>query len=424
MDASIWITILTVALLILLSGTFSGSETALTSLSRARLHQMKSKGVKRADVVTKLRERKDRLIGALLLGNNAVNILASAIATSLAIEIFGDDGVMVATFVMTTLLLIFAEVLPKTYAINNAESMSLRVAPFINILVKVLSPITSQVQRMVDIILKILGVKKNQNKFSAIEELRGAIELHHQEGSVEKRDRDMLGSILDLAETEISNIMIHRKNMVAVNIDQPISSLVNEILESNHTRIPIWKDQTDNIVGIVHVKNLLIVLREHNGNIDNIDINKLMSEPWFVPETNTLNNQLSQFRKQRNHFALVVDEYGDLVGLVSLEDILEEIVGQIKDEHDNIVQGIKKAKDGSVVISGDTTIRDINRSMDWNLPNDKASTVAGLIIYHAETIPDVNSDFSLHGYHFKVVKKRNNQITSIFVEKEIKAIEE
>lgn len=418
MDASLWVPLLTIFFLIILSGIFSGSETALTAISRAKLHQMKLRGVRGADRVTRLREHKDRLIGALLLGNNAVNILASALATGVAIEAFGDDGIFIATVVMTTLVLIFAEVLPKTYAIYHAESMALFVSPFIRLLVMVLSPITGLVQRMVTMILKLFGgVHKPKQTISAKDELRGAIELHHHEGTVVKYDRDMLGSILDLAETEVSDVMVHRKNLVAVNADQSMSKIVSEILDGNHTRIPLWRDEPDNIIGVVHVKKLLEILRHHKGDIEEITLDMIMSEPWFVPETNMLDRQLVLFRKRRMHFALVVDEYGDLVGVITLEDILEEIVGQIDDEHDDFLNDIVKVKGGWVSLSGEMTIRDFNRAMDWQLPDYDATTVAGLIIHHAEKIPEVGEEFFIDGYHFKIHTKKMNQITSIMAKK-------
>ncbi len=417
MDESTLLQILGIITLILISAFFSGSETGLTAVSKAKIYKLKMGGDKRADLVTRLRMDKDALIGTLLLGNNAVNILASALATSLAIRLYGDPGVVYSTIMMTVLVLVFGEVLPKTYAFYNAEKTSLYVAMPMLFFVKILSPITKLVQIMVDAFMGLLGMsKKNADTLTATEELRGAIEMHHREGGVVKRERDMLGSVLDLAKTEVGEIMVHRKKMLTVNIDQPPSKLIAQLLSKNHSRIPVWKDSPDNITGILHTKSLLKLMQKKSGKIKTGDIVKLVTPPWFVPETNTLSNQLLQFRKKRTHMAIVVDEYGDLVGLVTLEDILEEIVGQINDEHDQApTSQVKKYKSGQIEVDGEMTIRDLNRQMDWNLPDDDATTVAGLVIHESETIPVVGQKFSFHNFTFKVVKRKDNQITRVAI---------
>lgn len=417
MDTSAIIPLISIFFLVLVSAFFSGSETALTASSRARIHKLKTEGNKRARMVGRLLKNKDRLIGTLLLGNNAVNILASALATSFAITYFGDNGVLYSTLLMTAIVLVFAEVLPKTYAFHNSERVALRSAPIMVFLVKVLYPITGFVQAMVDLFLKFFGLEKSEEVMSDADELRGAIELSHHEGGVKKRDKDMLGSILDLAETEVKNIMIHRKNMNIIDADLPIGEIVNQVMDSAHTRIPIFKDKSENIVGILHAKDLLKEIKAQDGKADNIDILQIAAKPWFVPETNTLSNQLLQFRQKRSHLAMVVDEYGDIVGLVTLEDVLEEIVGQIYDEHDVHFQGIKKLKDGSYKFEGDVPIRDINRQLDWNIPDKDASTIAGFLINKAEKIPDAGQSFEFDGFVFKILRKKKNQITSLKVRK-------
>jgi hypothetical protein len=404
--------------LVVVSAFFSCAETGMTAISKGKIYKLKMGGDKRAELVTKIRNDKDALIGTILLGNNGVNILASAIATSLAIQTYGEAGVVYATIVMTILVLVFGEVLPKTYAFYNAEKVSLAVARPLYICVITLSPITKLVQFMVGGLMTIFGInKKGTDSLTATEELRGTIEMHHHEGRVVKRERDMLGSVLDLAETEVSKVMVHRKNMLTVNIAQAPEKIIDDVLSKNHTRIPVWRDSSDNIVGILHTKSILKLLqKKNNNNITTPEIMSLVTNPWFVPEANTLSNQLLQFRKKRMHMAIVVDEYGDLVGLVTLEDILEEIVGQIDDEYDQSPAGkIKKFKNGQIEVDGDMSIRDLNRHMDWNLPDDIATTIAGLIIHESETIPTIGQQFLFHNLSFKVLKRKENQVTRVAI---------
>lgn len=415
MDSEILFPLVSIFLLVVVSAFFSGAETGLIGASKARIHKLKSSGNKRARIASLLRKDKDSLIGTVLLGNNAVNILASAIATKLAINMYGDGGVIYATIAMTALILIFAEVMPKTYAVHNAEKVSLFVAPLFMILTKILSPVTRVVQFAVDAFLTIFGVNKKSSSMSSKDELRGAIDLQHYEGVMLKAERDMLESVLDLPNMEVQEIMVHRKKISSVNIDQPSGKIITEVLDSEYTRVPVWKGKPENIVGILHVKALLKELRTYHGEVDNIDIMKIATQPWFVPETNSLSNQLIQFREKKNHIALVVDEYGALAGLVTLEDIIEEIVGQIDDEHDIAVQGIKKLKSGAYRIKGDVTIRDINRELDWKLPEDIAATIAGLLIHNIEDIPNAGQKFRFYGFSFEISRKRDNQITSVLV---------
>lgn len=417
MNESILLHILTICGLILVSAFFSGAETGLTAASKGTIYKLKMSSDRRAELVSRLLRDKDALIGTLLLGNNGVNILASALSTSLAIRLYGDDGVFYSTVIMTILVLVFAEVLPKTYALYNAEKVALSVARPLVIFVTILSPITRLVQIMVDMFMNLLGMsKKNSDTLTATEELRGTIEMHHREGRVVKRDRDMLGSVLDLTETEISKVMVHRKKMLTVNVDQAPSKLISQLLSKNHTRIPVWKGKPDNIIGILHTKSVLKLIHKKKGKVKISEIMKLVADPWFVPETNTLSNQLMQFRKKRMHIAIVVDEYGDLVGLVTLEDILEEIVGKIDDEHDRYSGGpIKRFKGGRMEVDGEMTIRDLNRQMDWHLPDIAATTVAGLIIHESEIIPNVGQKFVFHNFTFKVIKRKGNQITRVMV---------
>ncbi|RFB01768.1 HlyC/CorC family transporter [Parvularcula marina] len=408
-------TIILIASLLCFSAFFSGSETALTATSRARMRSLEQKGSAAATSVIKLTEDKERLIGAILLGNNLVNILASALATSLFASLFpGGAGVAIATAVMTILVLVFAEVLPKTAAIAGPESFAMVVSRPMSVLVRIFAPVTAVVQFIVRNTLKAFGLDvSNQPVLSAHEELKGAIDLHHEEGSMEKEARDIIRGALELDDIEVEEIMIHRKNIEMLDIDTDNREIIEAVLQSKHTRIPLYKDEPDNIIGVLHAKDLLRALWANENAPDRIDMQALAMEPYFVPETTTLQEQLDAFKANQQHFALIVDEYGALQGLVTLEDILEEIVGEIEDEYDAPVVGVRKQPDGSVTVDGTVTIRDLNRMMDWRLPDEEAVTIAGLVIHEGRCIPDVGQVFSFFGYRFEVLKKRRNQVTSL-----------
>lgn len=405
-----------IASLLVLSGFFSGSETALTAASRARIHAKAKDGQKRASIVAALLESRERLIGALLLGNNLVNILAASLMTGVMLETFGAIGTVYATAVMTVLVLIFAEVLPKTYAITRPDRAAMAVARPVSLIVWVFAPIVAVIQILVNGFLKLFGVRPD-TAWSASDEIRSAIDLHHSEGSVEKSERDQILGVLTIGDLTVEDVMIHRKNLIMIEAGKAPKSIVAQVLDSGHTRLPLWRGDKDNVVGILHAKDMLKALSRAGGNMDKLEFSKIAREPWFVPETTTVVTQLRAFQKKREHFALTVDEYGALMGVVTLEDILEEIVGDIKDEFDEVVQGVVPQKDGSVIANGDVPIRDLNRARDWNLPDEDAVTVAGLVIHESHTIPDVGRVFSFHGYRFEVLKRQRNQITSVKVRK-------
>ncbi len=410
------ITILAIVVLLLLSGFFSGSETALTAASKPRMHELAKRGEHRAVVVNRLRKRPERLIGGILVGNNMVNILASALATSVLIQRFGDAGVAVATILMTLLVLVFAEVLPKTYALRHPESTALSIAPVLRPVVIVLSPITLAINRLVRLVLTMAGGNRTGPGSGAREqELRGAIDLHAVTDDEAAGEGHMLRSILDLGDVDVGQIMTNRRSVTSVDVDQPAADVVQQILDCPYTRIPLTRGGGDNIIGVLHVRALLSEMRAVKGDIEKLDVARLASLPWFIPESTPLLHQLHAFRLRREHFALVVDEYGALEGVVSLEDILEEIVGEIDDEHDMPVAGVRPERDGSLVVDGTVTIRDLNRQFDWQLPDDEASTIAGLVLHEARMIPDAGQSFVFHGFLFDVLKRTGNQITSIRV---------
>ncbi|HFQ15432.1 MAG TPA: HlyC/CorC family transporter [Rhodobacteraceae bacterium] len=413
MTLSLAITLALILILLLISAFFSGSETALTALSRPHIHQLRRRGSARARLVENLVAMRASLIGAILLGNNLVNILASALATSVFLEFFGATGILYATFVMTAMVVIFAEILPKTYALANAERMALAVAPLLRILVAVLAPVTRAIQALVTATLKLFGAASPDSSLSAHDELRGAIALHHREGKVIKRDRDMLGGVLDLRKLDVADVMVHRTNMKTVDADSDIQTIISAVLESGKTRLPVWRGEPENIIGIIHAKDLLRELNRVDGDMSRLSIEELFTPPWFVPDTTSLPDQLNAFLKRKTHFALVVDEYGEVMGLITLEDILEEIVGEIADEHDTEISGIHRQPEGGVIVDGDVPIRDLNRAMDWNLPEDQATTIAGLVIHEAQTIPDTGQVFTFHGFRIEVTGRERNRLINL-----------
>ncbi len=411
------VSLVAIILCLLASFFFSGSETALTASSRARMSALESGGDKRATIVNRLRETRERFIGAILLGNNLANIAASSLATGLLLTWFGEVGIAYATVAMTAIIVIFSEVMPKTIAINHPDRTALLVARPIRAFVALLGPITLAIEAIVRWVLRLVGFRlvATENVLTGHEELRGAVDVLHREGSVVKYDRDMFGGLLDLKDLEVSDVMIHRTNMVAVNADDSPEQIINEVLAASYTRVPLWRGSPENIVGVLHVKDLLRALEAVGGDVSKIDIGSLALAPWFVPDTTPLLDQLKAFLRRKTHFALVVDEYGEVMGLVTLEDILEEIVGDISDEHDVSVTGVRPHVDGSVTVDGAVPIRDLNRAMDWNLPDDEATTVAGLVIHEARLIPEAGQTFIFHGYRFQVLRKTRNRINSIRV---------
>jgi len=415
MTLELWITAAIILTLIGLSFLFSGTETGMTASSKARLHALAANGDERARTVERLTERKDRLVGALLIGNNLVNILASALATSVLLGIFGQNGVVYATIVMTVTLVIFSEILPKSLALARPEQFALFVSPFARFVVFLFGPLTALANGAVRLILAAFGVNLSRDEamLSPHEEIRGTVAVLHREGAFIKQDRDRMGGLLDLDELELADVMVHRTNMRSVNADDPPEAVVREMLQSPHTRMPLWKGSLDNIVGVLHAKDLLRALNDVGNDFSKIDVMKIATKPWFVPDTTTLLDQLNAFLRRKAHFAIVVDEYGEVEGLVTLEDILEEIVGEIADEHDLDIQGVKQEADGSVVVDGSVPIRDLNRALDWTLPDDEATTIAGLVIHETQSIPDERQAFTFHGKRFVVMKRDKNRIARI-----------
>src|SRR5262245_53494492 len=410
-----WLIIAAVVACLLLSFFFAGRGTALIASSRARMLRLEQQGSRDAGFVNKLMAMRERLIGALLLGNNAVNIAASSLATSVLLVWFGDFGVIYATVVMTILVVVFAEVLPKTIAINAPDRVSLLVARPMSWVVRLLGPVLMAIEALVRWILRLFGVRIGQDQpiLSAFEELRGTVDLLHHEDRVEKLDRDMFGGVLDLRELTVSDVMLHRTEMITLNADDPPEEIVRAVLAAPVTRLPLWRETPENIVGILHAKDLLRAIQAAKGDLAQIDIQATALPPWFVPDVRPLAEQLKAFSRRKTHFALVVDEYGEVMGLVTLEDILEEIVGDISDEHDIAVTGVRPQADGSVNVDGSVPIRDLNRAMDWNLPDLEATTIAGLVIHESRSIPEPGQSFIFHGFRFEVLRRARNRITAL-----------
>jgi Mg2+/Co2+ transporter CorB len=410
----------TIILLLIISAFFSGSETALTAVSRGRMHQMEKDGSHAARAVNRLVADRERLIGALLLGNTFINILASSLVTALWETKLGPRTVVVTTGVMTLVILIFAEVLPKTLAIARTDRFALVVAPTLRRVVAVLAPIVASVQWLVWGVLFLFGVRADESQEetteAAHEDIRGSVALHHQEGSFEREHRDMIGGVLDLRELQVADVALHRTSMSSVDADLSPQEILAAVTSSHHTRVPLWRNEPENIIGVLHTKDLAQALLENKGNIDAIDIAALAAKPWFVPDTTTLEEQLEAFREKRTHFALVVDEYGVLMGLVTLEDILSEIIGELPDEHQAQAparRDVRKRPDGSYLVDGTVSVRDLNREMEWNLPDDGATTIAGLVIQESGTIPEPGQRFAFFGFKFEVLRRQRNQVTAL-----------
>lgn len=403
-----------ILILLALLGFFGAAETALTSASKPLMHTMEAEGDIRAKRVNRLLAGREQLLGSILMGNTLVNILATSLATSLAIAWAGEAGVAYATGLMTVVVLVFAEILPKTFAIRHANPVALVIAPMMLVIVAIFGPLIQFIHVAVNWMLRVIGAGPagEANLEATMAELRGAIEVHATPEEV-REERRMLRSILDLNDVEVGEVMTHRSSAITLDANLPPQDLISAILASPYTRIPLWSKDPDNIVGVIHAKDVLWALNAAAGQADKVDFSALSSAPWFIPESTTLLEQLQAFRQRHEHFALVVDEYGSLKGVVTLEDIIEEIVGDITDEHDIALADVRPMPDGSYILAGSATIRDLNREFEWKLPDDDATTIAGLLLHESRQIPDVGQVFSYHGFRFEILRRHRNQITSI-----------
>lgn len=418
MTSSVLVAAIVIVVLILLNAFFSLAETALTAASRARMTSLEKDGDRGARRVLRLVENRERMIGAILLGANFVTIGASAIAATIFGQMYGEAGPIISTLVLTPLLLVFGEVMPKTWAITSADPLARAVSWPVTWMVRVLAPIVAGVSFLVRQILKVMGVRVEPgvDVLAAREEIMGTVDLHAEEGGVERDVRDRLRGAFELGDLTIADVMVHRRSMKTIDAELPPREILAQAMASPHTRIPVWKDDPDNIIGVLHARDLMRAIAEKGR--DGFVLDDVMRTPWFVPETAWAEDQLAEFLKRREHFAIVVDEFGALQGLVTLEDIIEEIVGDIKDEHDVAFTGVRPQPDGSVNVDGAVPIRDLNRAMNWELPDEEAVTVAGLVIHESQTIPDPGQVFSFHGYRFHILRRQRNAIAALRVEKE------
>jgi len=409
------IPILVVVCGLLAAAFFAGAETALTAASRARMQALETNGDRRAELVNRLIANRGRLISSMLLGGQIATIAASAYTTNVFVAAVGERGVVYATAVMTALVVVFGEVMPKTIAIAYPESVSLGIVRLVSFFVFIFGPIVRAVEVVVRAILRVIGVSlaEKQLAVSGAEVLMGAVDILHREGEVARDERDMMGGLLELNEVPVGDAMIHRTKMVTLDADLPPAEFLHEALASPHTRLPLWRNDPDNIIGMLNVKDLFRAYAAAGGDPSKIKAAEIAREAWFIPEGTTLREQLREFLKRKIHSAMVVDEYGMVLGLITLEDIIEEIVGDIKDEHDVSALGLRQQQDGSLIVDGSVTIRDLNRAMDWNLPDDQAATIAGLVIHEARAIPEPRQTFVFHGLRFEVLRKQRNRIAAL-----------
>ncbi len=415
-----WTAILAIPLLLAASAFLSGSETALTGASRPRLHQMSSEGSERASRVLRLLERVDNPLGAILIGNNLVNILAASLATYVLVGRLGDGGVLVATFGMTALIVIFCEIAPKTYAMSAPSETALRASATIRVLVLVLLPVLRLTRAITVGVLRVFGARTGpaMSDLAAREEIRGAIDLGHLSGAFLRDHRDMMVAALDIEHAVVSDVMTSRGDVEMLDADLGPEPLLQACLDSSHSRLPIWRGSRDSIIGVVHTRDLfrgIHGLRQENRSQEGFDVMEIAVEPWFVPENRSLADQLRAFQARKLQIALVVDEFGDFQGVVTLEDIVEDIVGDIVDEHDEETPGVSPTDDGAFEVDGSVTIRDLNRMQRWRLPDEDATTVAGLVIHEAGTIPSVGQEFDFHGFRFQVQQRERNRVTRLLV---------
>lgn len=402
-------------LLLICSAFFSGSETALMSSSKPKLHKMEKEGDTKAARVNKVTSDPEKLLSTILLGNNLVNIAASALTTGLFIRLFGESGIAVATIVMTLLVLIFSEIIPKTIASRNPETHSMWIAFPMTLLIFVLKPFTYLIQGTANMLLRFLGVKPSDSSNFDEDDVRGAIGMGLEEGVLEKGEHRMLDSVMKLDEMTVQDVMVHRRDIEMLDASLDVEE-VFRILATKpmHSRIPLWKGDKDNIIGLLLMKDFFKAYYNYKIRGKAYNIESVMKTNYFIPENVLLSDQLIEFQSYRTHLAIVVDEYGDIQGVVTLEDILEEIVGEIVDEHDVVKFTHNYEKDGSITVAGHFPVRDANREFGWNLPeNEDAVTLSGLIIDQLERMPELNEIFEFKGIEFKIIAEKNQSITKL-----------
>ena len=401
-------------LLIVLSAFLSGSETALTATNRARILLKLKKGEKKANFVLKILDNLDDVISALLVTSNMVNILASSLATAVLYEVFGVSGIFYATIIMTILIVVFAEILPKTYSLNRPTRTSIKVGGIIFYLSKMLYPLIYTINLIVKkVILGNLKKDKKQQDQQSEEELQGVIDMYKTSSPDSEHEKDMLQSILTLNDTTVEEVFTHRKNIYSIDSSLEIDEIIKKINISRYTRIPFWKNNPENIIGLLNVRTLNIDLSKKESSKE-IIFDKI-SKPWFIPETTNLLEQLAAFKNKKEHIAFVVDEYGELLGLITLEDIIEEIVGEIVDEVDLSNEQFTKIDDGTIITNGESNLKDLYKHFDLDAPLSEASTVSGQILEIAKRIPLFGEEVKDDYFNYKVLSHSRKQISKIEV---------
>jgi Mg2+/Co2+ transporter CorB len=409
-----WLSIAVILICLALSFFLSASKTALTAFSRARLLRMEQAGDADAALVNRLMATRRRTVETIIMADTVVQIAASVLATGLLLAWLGGVGVIYAIAIMTVLALVVTGVLPKTLALNAPERTAVLAARPVEGAVRPLARVLDGTEVLLRAGLRLLGFRFRSDPvfLSAGGERIGARDpLRHDGG--ERNDRDPFDGTLDLRDLTVSDVMVHRTEIISVCVDDPPEQIVNEVLGVSVTRIPLWQEKPENIVGVLHAKDLLRAIQAAAGDLSKIDFKQIASPPWFVPDIRPVAEQLKAFRRRKTPFALVVDEYGEVMGLVTIEDILDDIIGDIADVHDVPVPGVRPQPDGSVNVDGGVPIRDLNRVMDWHLPDDEATTVAGLVIHEARSIPEPGQTFTFHGFRFRVLRRERNRLASL-----------
>ena len=399
-------------ILIILSGFFSSSETGLMAINRYRLKHLANSGHRGARLAQKLLTRPDRLIGLILLGNNMVNILAASIATVIAIRLFGDGGIWISTLVMTVIVLIFAEVAPKTVAALHPERIAFPASYVLVVLLKLLNPIVWLVNSFANLLLKPFGVKTDVVALERLnrDELRTLVT---EGGHISNDHQRMLVNILDLEQASVEDAMVPRGDIVGIDLDDDWADILSQLTQTVYTRLPVYRESIDNVVGMLHIRTIISKLSLGGLNFE--DLQRSVRRPYFVPEGTSLTRQLLEFQGKEQRMALVVDEYGDIQGLVTLDDILEEIVGEFTPEGRGRSRTMRRLDDGNYLVDGSTSVRTLNRRLDWNLPFDEAHTLGGLLIEEMEVIPEGKCSISIGAHIMTIVDIRDNVIHKVLI---------
>ncbi|MGD9510215.1 MAG: hemolysin family protein [Geminicoccaceae bacterium] len=432
------LSLLAVVLLLAANAFFVAAEFALVKVRALRIDALTAAGSARAGLTGRILKHLEAYLAACQLGITMASLglgwVGEPAVAALLEPLFRMAGLseavlhtvsfIVGFLLFSSLHIVLGEQVPKTLAIRQPEPTSLWVAVPLHVFFLLCWPLNWALNSASRAVLRALGVSEviDGEVFSGAE-LRQLISVSRKVGEVRKQEHDMLGAVFDLEKVEVGEVMTHRRNMIAINADAPVEEIVRQVLEGPHTRYPVWRGDPDTITGVLHAKDVLVAVQRLGPRLTGAELRRLATPPWFIPDTTSLLHQLLAFRQRRAHLAFVIDEYGALMGLVTLEDILEEIVGDIVDEKDVEVSGVQQEPDGSILVEGRVTVRDLNRQFDWGLPDEEATTVAGLLIYEARRIPEVGESFLFHGFRFEVIRRQRHQITLLRMRREPAATE-